>query len=340
MPDRVPAPCLGAERTPARNVLELRFAAHAVIGSIQSLRGLAAFAVVICHAFPEWAYSYSLGRLGVEVFFVLSGFIMAHAWGRSDRFALRRIIRIYPIYWLIAGAVGLAIFIRPELSNASPDYLQAMLLLPVRSENAILAVAWTLSHEMAFYALLSLVPRKNGLGIACGVIAGLFLAGLVLRPSGVWAEVLTAPINLCFVLGIAVAKARPIPFSPSLFVVSLAVLTAQIAFKAPADDLAYRGIWFGFAAAALITSVLEMPKRDRWTEELGNASYSLYLIHLPVMQACIVAAGIVGLGRPHPVVLIVMSVAAGLAAYHMAEKPMLRFLQGALLGHRPRPRAA
>lgn len=144
-----------------------------VIRGLQVFRGLAAAAVVAHHAalstdafvatMPEaWMRVFDLGAFGVDFFFVLSGFIIMHAHldeaGRPERmgaYLFKRLTRIFPAYWPIGLAlVGLYAAL-PSMSASGGrefSYLSSLLLLPSDKPPA-LSVAWTLVHELMFYAV-------------------------------------------------------------------------------------------------------------------------------------------------------------------------------------------
>ncbi|MEY9103377.1 peptidoglycan/LPS O-acetylase OafA/YrhL [Sinorhizobium fredii] len=156
------------------------------IRTIQYLRAAAALAVVVFHAAEKTGHDFAVGAAGVDVFFVISGFIM---WVISDRrpltpakFIWDRIRRIVPIYWfatavMIAGALA-GLF--PNLALTLDHVLASLFFIPFRSPSSgeiwpLLVQGWTLNFEMLFYAVFAaslLLPRHWRLP----AIAGLFVA--------------------------------------------------------------------------------------------------------------------------------------------------------------------
>lgn len=133
---------------------------------LQALRGVASNFVILCHIgaidqkytggnLPE---RLDLGSAGVDLFFVLSGFIMVAVAGRNVsplEFVFRRAVRIYPVYWVVAIAV-LALGAAAGRSVDVMPLWEPLLLIPTDADQ-IIAVAWTLVHEVYFYAVFALM---------------------------------------------------------------------------------------------------------------------------------------------------------------------------------------
>ncbi|WP_331326040.1 acyltransferase [Methylorubrum populi] len=204
------------------------------------MRAFAALLVVIHHAQHEAATL--AGRIGaafvpgawlpwpagVDVFFVISGFIIVHAagplYGRPGaraRFAAHRIARLVPLYWLVTGlylALGLAAPALLSGEGGPPDgarVLASFLFWPMaRPDGAVLplyGLGWTLNYEMAFYALFALGLGLSRRGAVAWLVAALALLVLVGRlvpsppvPLVFWSD----PIILEFALGAGLALAR------------------------------------------------------------------------------------------------------------------------------------
>ena len=171
---------------------------------IQVLRALAAVMVAAGHAqFEVAGLAARAGQpftpaawlpwpAGVDVFFVISGFIIVHAaaplHGRANPqklFLAHRIARVVPLYWLATTLYLALAWARPGLLGAGaegPAYLAASYLFwpMARADGAVqplYSLGWTLNYEMAFYALFALVLPLGRRGAVLGVLA--LLAGLV-----------------------------------------------------------------------------------------------------------------------------------------------------------------
>lgn len=111
------------------------------------------------HVFPHLAGPFSYGPLGVEIFFIISGFVICMSgWGRSVKdFAISRITRLYPAYWaaLIIITVAFAIVGLKRVPNTDLLVNFTMLQMPAGAQR-VLGVCWTLWAEMRFYLLFAL----------------------------------------------------------------------------------------------------------------------------------------------------------------------------------------
>lgn len=191
--------------------------------NIQALRAVAAMIVVATHLvtmeikhggdhfLPPLA---RLGISGVDVFFVISGFIMVYVtWNSGHKirdalsFLFGRLTRIYPLYWLLATAVFIMWSLKPGLISFEPEktsLIKSFLLWP-QDTFPMLKVAWTLIHELYFYlffAVLLLVPAQWRMA-AIGVWAGLVLLGNQMRWNTLNPEfgIIFHPLTFEFFLG-------------------------------------------------------------------------------------------------------------------------------------------
>jgi exopolysaccharide production protein ExoZ len=332
--------------------------------SIQYLRGFAALAVVIFHEFDSLnAFSVTnidrmtgrlhvLGTAGVDIFFVISGFIMVVLLARTGEaqsralFAQRRIIRIVPTYWLLT-LVMFAVRLAETRYAASPDWgwlLGSVFFVPMRDAAGmiypLLSPGWTLSFEMFFYLLLFAfvgLPVRIVTGVVVGLFAGLVAGGLAVGASSPALLFLTSPLLLEFALGMligmafiggAATRARwgALCIAACVLIIGL---THAAFIRSDIERLLIRGV----PAALLVLGMLcfeERLRRAPWRPLLilGDASYALYLTHdfvLPAVNR--VAAGRLGL----PLALVAwLAVAASLAVgwgfFVAVERPMIRWL--------------
>src|SRR5436305_1426990 len=154
--------------------------------SLQVLRAVAAISVVICHAGIQLNYWtktniewHNVGAAGVDLFFVISGFIITlvswDSFGRLDligTFVARRAVRIGFLYWLLT-----TIYV---LSNSYPlsRIISSYLLVPT-DERLVIPIAWTLAYELMFYLIFAaclVLPRTAGLGAVIALLIGITLS--------------------------------------------------------------------------------------------------------------------------------------------------------------------
>jgi exopolysaccharide production protein ExoZ len=163
--------------------------------SIQYARALAALAVVLAHT---GAYgsgnAFHIGSAGVDIFFVISGFVMwtttaSRAQTPAD-FIANRIVRIVPMYWLVTLALVIAAVcvpaLFPRLKIDAGHVVASLLFMPSRSPFngelwPVLVQGWTLNYEMFFYGVFALVlfiPRQLRLAALSMAFCGLALSGV------------------------------------------------------------------------------------------------------------------------------------------------------------------
>lgn len=335
--------------TPARTAAKAP--APETLGSIQLLRGLAALAVAVAHLHAvenrlageqllgAWALA---GFGGVDLFFVISGFVMV--WTTRDRqgqatavpgFAFARAARIYPLWWLVCGALVAVWLVRPEWVYAShhtqaPDILRSLLLLPAPTL-PLHAVGWTLIHELWFYlvfAALLLAPTRwfpGLLGLWALVVAGAALA--FPAPQSPLLALVRHPLTLEFILGAGVGllASRGVWPAPRLLVQAglIWMLLAAISARSDAASL-FAGEWwrvvaFGVPSALLVWGLAGLEqagwRAPRFGVRLGDWSYALYLIHVPVFAALgRLAAPVSSESIADSLILLPVALAAAIAA--------------------------
>lgn len=200
--------------------------AKSQVQSLQVFRGFAALAVVAHHAalstrgfvgaLPDpFTTIFSMGHLGVDFFFVLSGFIIMYVHmddnrtpAALQRYTFKRLSRIYPAYFPIGVAMLVLYAVMPDLSASdgrSYSLLSSLLLVPANGPPA-LSVAWTLVHELMFYLVFVLFFMSR-LWLAIGLLVWvilIFLANLWYTPTG-WLRYPLNLMNIEFILGVGAA---------------------------------------------------------------------------------------------------------------------------------------
>lgn len=290
---------------------------------IQLLRGIASLLVVLLHCSRNsletlhrdfCANFFLFGGAGVDIFFVLSGFIITYTSFKfigkanySGFFIRRRIVRIYPTYWIIISLflllqVLLPSFYRTHFSFDLNNILSTYLLLP--GHEMVNGVSWTLSYEIFFYLLFSLcffIPQKKWSFYTATLYAVIIILlpvlGYDFENNNKWLSLVTYPMNVEFFMGIIAAVLIPkissqtaVPFIIGGCIIFLMnAVFSNLNFHLLPNTF-NRVIFFGIPSFFIITGLVKYELINKIRVHnifllLGEASYSLYLIHLPLVVA-------------------------------------------------------
>ncbi|MBD1390997.1 acyltransferase [Neiella sp. HB171785] len=316
-----------------------------MINSIQVLRGLAALYVVVYHSAikveQDWFVA-QLGASGVDLFFIISGFIITHTFlNKPDQttteFLTKRIIRIVPMYWLTTLAYAALLLLFPSaFSTHSFDLLHTIksLLFISLEDYPVVYTGWTLSFEMYFYVLFGLMiattathtPKIIATALLLSTLLGLLLPG----QSSYMRDFFTSPLLTEFSLGVVLAylyRAK-IPVSNATSICLLLVGFAGLYVLRDMD----RFVSFGLPMLLVFMAIVlnrNITSNNRLLLLLGDASYSIYLTHVLSLPALHVIASKLGLYSasmwsiiPLFIAYTLVSTMIGVIAYWLAEKPM------------------
>lgn len=334
--------------------------------SLQVGRGLAALAVAAFHlsmAMGEpqfggegqrilWRW-FSGGDLGVDFFFVLSGFIILQAHygdiGKSQtlrRYTTRRAIRIFPIYWvyLTSAIIGMTIVNSDSFKLSSwEDWFTAYGLVRITNVTIPLSQAWTLFHEMAFYVIFSILLMGRTAGKFVFALWFLVIATNLYYPAlstqGFRDTVLGA-YNLNFLIGMLAflltsRLSRNYAFAMLGF--GFLGLIAAVIVDSSVRGLSILHIAYAISFGLVVCSVTALERSLKWTLPLacgfiGDASYSIYLLHEHTETYLL--RGFKWLGAfnhaSHEVLFactFVITVIVGCSAYYFLERPLLLALR-------------
>jgi exopolysaccharide production protein ExoZ len=310
---------------------------------------------------------FKFGAAGVDLFFVISGFIITMITrgsfeqpGETSRFLARRVVRIYPIYWFYCLLLLAVFLVNPAMVNSSygrPDLLKSFLLIP-DVEPMLLAVAWTLSFEMFFYlvfavALWGLTERQTKLAILLWIpvtIAG----ALLLQPTAKdpFLTVIFSPLILEFIVGSLVASyASRLTERGGAVCLCIGVLwilggmsLLYVTGMTSQGDWAWVAV-FGGGSALLLAGFVNLEDRMKWRHRgwlvlLGDASYSLYLAHVLTLSAVgrvwqYLFAGPSALNHLAALgIAVFLTIAWAIVSYRLIEMPILKSLR--VLTDRPK----
>lgn len=330
--------------------------------NIQALRGIAVLSVVAFHLVPiENKYGagesvlpdfFKYGMFGVDLFFVISGFVMVsitrdqfQSVPRALTFLYHRASRIYPTYWFYSALVLAIFLIEPAWVNSAQgnqiNIVSSFLLWP-ESTLPLINVGWTLIHELYFYivffVLLFLVPEKKlGLALALWALTVVVVNLSVATTNPVY-RLAVNPLTLEFIAGcfLAILFYKDHGWTNTCIlaagsIIVVAVLTGLSHSETPA------GWWrvgiYGAPAAAilycLVVAEREQVVLHKYLVKIGDSSYSIYLVHVLVLSAmgralhALSANSILG-NTVMMLILTLCVIASGLISYRIIERPLIK----------------
>jgi exopolysaccharide production protein ExoZ len=336
------------------------------LDSLQASRAVAATTVVLFHANGilsepkylgyEVAPIFRAGDSGVSLFFVLSGLVMwlAHRndFGRPGaalRFLWKRFRRIYPPMWITLVLILIPLLLVPAYGppgSRDPLVIFGSFVAWPASSDPLLGIEWTLRHEVIFYIALAAAiawPRIRLVGAVVALATSAF-GGLLPFPL----SFIFSPYNFLFVSGLVVGwlhgrrQDRPAPLSLALGLLVFAAVWVANCLRYTDTDHSYLG--YGAGAALILyglanTEASGRLRIPRWLAFVGDASYSIYLVHFPVLSICAKLTH----GRLPPLaiyaVCVPVAISGGIAFYWFVERNLLKALPSSLTG-RTQPAAA
>lgn len=342
------------------------------LDSLQVLRGFACLIVVFHHVFRSLtifhsptqdsilipsAYLIQLGSIGVDIFFIISGFIMVwisdpyiNREKTISDFLLHRIIRIWPVYAIVTSLQCLFLIKEALLGGYRPfdlhlNRLLSLFFIPSFNERGllqpILGVGWSLNYEVYFYLLFALslfIARRFIVPVLLGmIVATLFVSNLF--PVGPFKTFFSNPIILEFIFGAAIAVVyKKFQFNLNNYSTLFASLTVISFYAFYSLDLPidFRFFSYGIPAIFIFLTFLALHK-IQWPEifiKLGDASYSIYLIHILVIYQITDRVEFFGelfssklASFITSIIAISVAVFLGFLFYKLVEVPILNYLR-------------
>jgi peptidoglycan/LPS O-acetylase OafA/YrhL len=334
------------------------------LDTLEALRGIAAMLVVMYHlqdifqaraGIIPFAGIFHAGNRGVDLFFVLSGFIIATAHahdigvpGRTAAYLYKRACRVYPSVWILTtlAAVTYASSFGGSGKAGKLEFwhVAASALLVPQRETALVNVTWTLTYEVFFYGLFALLIARRRIGVTLLVVwqGGAALAAAGLFHPGEWlAGHYLEPVCLEFGIGMACARLVAqgsvrmrcawlqfglLALGAGLFAGGL----AYEAFHAPLGIKWAQVLVYGTGAGAMIVGLTLLERAARVSAPaplvwLGGISYALYLVHYSVITlaaATLLRLRWVPLNGVVLVGCVLLGVAAGAAFHAFADQPI------------------
>ena len=320
--------------------------ARSVFTSIQALRAFAALSVVVFHAFQWIDDRYWVGAAGVDLFFVISGFIIwtvgAGPESRPATFFWRRLTRVAPAYWLVTGVVAVIAAVwpmfLPQVSLSPRHLILSLLFIQHTDPNGlvfpVLPPGWSLNYEAVFYGLFTLTlfaPQRARFALLIAGLCAIVAFGFADPPAyGLGAN----PMMLQFAAGAWLAwrreRGRRIEPGAGLVFAALGAMAFAVMGLTHFRNEFFRPLLWGLPALMIVAGALALEAwraPPRWLVALGDASFAIYLCHLVTVAA---TAHLIGV---HPVWLFVpaatlASLAAGIGFHHGIERPLIRLCRG------------
>lgn len=357
-----------------------RFVSQPHLASVQLARAIAAIAVMLGHVGSEFGPlgladplpSFNEGAAGVDLFFVVSGFVIALSSEKliggdhpSQVFFARRVARIVPLWWGATAAMLLAyLAIYPTLAEVGlswPGVVATLFFYPHQRPSGsfypVIPQGWTLLFEMLFYLIfaLALATRRKMehvvaiASVAILAIMAAFYLGIAAGPLRFWAN----PIVLEFVFGMGVYLLYRRGYRlPAIVALPLVTVSLFLLFRPGSVNGGWvtfgRQIEWGLPATMAVAGLAmgRWPTAPRWLSGpvvlLGDASYALYLTHAMVFWLIRAHFGPAMDAASHPhlfvFTLLASAVAASIAIFLLFEQPMTRILQQRIAGWRGIPR--
>jgi exopolysaccharide production protein ExoZ len=319
---------------------------------------VAAVTVIFYHIMAPTGHT--LGEFGVDIFFVLSGFVIALVLDTpritAQRFLSDRIARIVPLYWVLTLVVLAGTLVAPALFNSTTasfgNLLKSLFFIPYRKESSfifpMLFVGWTLNYEMMFYAVAAtalILVRRYRLLLASALILAVFCVANASRSHGAIAEFYSYQRIFEFPLGFVAYRIwkHGVRIRPML-AVGLAIAAyawmAYVSWNALSDS---NLLFFGIPAFLLVACCLNLESwigsgpLTRLAILIGDASYAIYLSHPYCVEAArrLMTGTSIGVSPTGPIgvtVIIIVATAVGIALYWYVDRPLhknaRRLLQG------------
>lgn len=324
------------------------------IDSLQWLRAIAAFWVLFTHVFQrleEYPMGYAFsGQWGVDVFFILSGFIIFYTTKDGSnwkRFAKKRVFRIFPLYIFCLIAYYVFFHVTEDTTLSVLQWIQNIIMMPfsdaIGFHSLVVGQAWSTCYELYFYfllmALLMLHVQKRWLVL---ILLALFVIGMIISRfdyitqfgfSRYLLSLVGSRHILMFCIGVVIALLYT-KFSPAISrysfenVVSIAILFVIVGYAfvllsrySYYNSLIFSSIVFGvFLVSQPVLS--KMGCLNRLMTYLGDISFSIYLVHTLIIRLLIII-GIDTLGELLPLTIVVV-IAISSFTYTFIEQPFIK----------------
>ena len=323
--------------------------------NLQILRFVAAFLVVWFHWTSLYASVgheirvFQIGVFGVDLFFVLSGFIMAHIYANARPTSLwflqRRAARLLPLYWLATVLFFVTVQVATHLSSEPATLVKlakSLAFIPYLRESdkiqPLLFLGWTLNYEVLFYVVFAIglqTPKPVGVTI-CLLIGGV-TAGYVLQPTQVIFRFWLEPILLEFVAGMVgfkiydIMRKHPMARLCGVALMFGGALVCVLLFQRFSHLGTHRIVVFLLPATMIVVGASLAPNFSViWAQissKLGDASYAIYLVHPYMMKVLIMALPATFPFALTSLIMIITVCATSYVTFVYFERPAMKAIQ-------------
>lgn len=314
-----------------------------MINNIQALRAIAAIYVVVYHAASKLQIENSfthIGESGVDLFFIISGFVITYSTLNSHvdwkTFIIKRLIRIVPLYWFLTLLFSSVLLLFPSVFKTYTfdvtKVIYSLLFFP-QTESPVVYTGWTLNYEMYFYALftvgLFLNKHKATFLVILFLITSVIIGTFATQSTSAFIHFISSPLLLEFVLGVSLChiynSGIRLSFNHSLFFIFSGVICFFI-FKDASRLLAYCLPWLLIFVGVVFHAAHSLKMRSILF--CGDASYSIYLVQAFTLPALHFITGyfsvITELNVLFFLVLyILVSVLSGALCFVLIERPFM-----------------
>ncbi len=324
------------------------------------MRGVASLLVLLTHIAVKGSQygngalkGFSVGDAGVDLFFIISGYIMCVSTYNQHlsftQFIIRRIKRIIPLYWLVTTLALIVYLYNSKLVNSSggeTSILASYTLIP-NGKRLLNDNGWTLSYEFFFYFIFGYFIKEGtyrAMQASSVILLSLIVIGLCFNFNGRLFIFSTKSFFIEFVFGMGcfyLFNMKNIQlkykYSIGLLMLGLLLFSLQIFFKIPEYEK-WRGLDWGIKMLFIFIGLLSLEdliQRSSFLAknlllEIGNSSYSLYLIHPFVLSGtamCLKRFGMASNPYLFAIILLVFSVAIGHLVYLYVERPLTSLMK-------------
>jgi len=326
-----------------------------MLNSIQSLRALAAWMVVF-HHYMQLVHNFQLsdpisvsmqryGAMGVDLFFVISGFVIyLSATGKDispSTFIRHRLARVAPAYWVFTLITAAILILLPgtvPLTLYEPLFmLKSLMFIPAQNPSEIglyplMTVGWTLNYEMAFYIVFLgslFFPQKFRIPL---IILGVYLLYKAIPKLGGSFAFYGNPIVFEFIFGILIAYAHQKKLVQRIHLLPAFLMTAvSVAVIIYLGQTTHSPLKSGLPCAIILLAAISQERfftRIDFINKLGDWSYSTYLCHVLIISGMVKIQQSLNLDHITTFILIIgLVIAVSGLSFHLIEKPISKRLK-------------